>query len=491
MAKKKAAGAGPMVIDQDQGEHDISTVAEGEEVPISEEWIPSFLKSEVPFFDAVAAIPEGGWEKTTIYLYRLEPAVANKQGEKKYIGVYGGPINEQSIKDEHGGGKYHAYVKYGIGKMTSTLRNHRFWIDGEPIYKEGQTSRTGLGAGAPVIPGQQDIGFIVRQVIEATGGNTKAADAGIEVMKRAFMDGLDLTKSIATNNAQSATGTTLGDKLLTALLPRLTEPPSNALPPMVEKFMDAAITIFKSERKEPNPAQPTPLTDQFTLVKEVMGVESLRELFDITRGGKEQPWWVSVLSNAIEKLPTLLNEFAQMQERAFQRAVIAHQLGAGQPAPPAPILRTETIPVPPGRYASPPSAPPPVPSNGTMPEQMIAGMVDSICRAYDEGYPGDMAAVHLKLLYPELVESLRPLLSDPQQLSNFVRQTPALAERASEEDWPSFQQEFLEEVRQVPIQDMPVGANTSRSVPDVPLNTTVPAKTPKPAPTKKENVAAA
>jgi hypothetical protein len=487
MAKKKAAGAGPVVIDQD--EQDISTVVEGDQVPIAEEWIPAFLKSEVPFFDAVAAIPDGGWEKTTIYLYRLEPAVANKQGEKKYIGVYGGPINEQSVKDEHGGGKYHAYVKYGVGKMTSTLRNHRFWIDGEPIYKEGQTSRTGPTAGAPVIPGQQDIGSIVRQVIEATGGNTKAADAGIEVMKRAFMDGLDLTKSIATNNAQSATGTTLGDKLLTALLPRLTEPQSNQLPPMVEKFMDAAITIFKSERKEPNPVQPAPLTDQFTLIKDVMGVESLRELFDMTRGGRDQPWWVAVLSNAVEKLPTLLNEFAQMQERAFQRAVIAHQLGAGQPAPPAPILRTETAPIPPGRFPAPPSAAPAVPSNGTMPEQMIAGMVDGICRAYDEGYPGDMAAVHLKLLFPQLVDSLRPLLSDPQQLSNFVRQTPALAERASEEDWAGFQREFLEEVRQVPIQDMPVEANTSRSAADVPSGPAAPAKTPKPA--ARKTVAAA
>ena len=62
-------------------------------------------------------------------------------------------------------------------------------------------------------------------------------------------------------------------------------------------------------------------------------------------------------------------------------------------------------------------------------------------------------------------DSLRPLLSDPQQLSNFVTQTPALAERAREEDWPGFQQEFLEEVRQVPSQDIP-GANEARIAAD-------------------------
>jgi len=504
MPSKKTRAAGPVVVDPPEATTGLLDDSKpfqliDEEtkqiitnpVIVNAEWIRATLNPELNFFDAISEIPVGGWDIVTLYLYRLDPKVSNREGENKYIGLYGSPITQESVKKEHGGGKYQLYLKAG----KHTLRGHRFWIDGEPIYKEGQTMRGGQYAGTPltatgaVLPPGQDIASIVRQVIEATGGNSKAADAGIEVMKRAFMDGLDLTKSIATNSAASATGTTLGDKLLTALLPRLTEPQANALPPMVEKFMDAAITIFKSERREPNPAAAVPATDQISLVKELLGVDSLKEVIEMGRGGKEQPYWVTLLINVVEKLPSLMNEFAQMQERGFQRAVIAHQLGAvqtlpGVPGRPVTVPAAPVIPLQPSPIAVQTA---PVPTNGTVSEQMIQGIVEGICHAYDEGYEGDMAAVHLKLLYPQLVDSLRPLLSDPVQLSNFVQQTPALAERAREEDWPGFQQEFIEEVRQVPIQDNPAGANESRiAADDTPVPQAIGAAPPRKPPARKK-----
>jgi hypothetical protein len=456
--KKRTAGPGPTVVDSTE---DKSLITKTEELPISEEWLPQILDTQRGFFDAVAAVPEGGWEKLLIYLYRMDPPVSNKMGDAKYIDVYSVPITEASVKTKHGGGKFWALLKMG----EHTLRNHRFWIEGDPIFQPGQTVRGGPMAGAPltgttILPsGQQDIGAIVRQVIEATGGNSKAADAGIEVMKRAFTDGLDLQKSISTRQLDSTTGSSLGDKLFESLLPRMLAPPTPD--PMVMKLFDAFVADRKADRREPNPAPAVPAGPDLALIKELLGVDSLREVID--RRMSEQPWWVSIVSTAVEKLPTILNEFAQMQERGFQRAVIAHQLGAAPTLPPAPgrpVPATPVIPLQPSPIVAQPA--PPV---GTMSEQMIQGIVEGICRAYDEGYPGDMAAAHLKLLYPQLVDSLRPLLSDPQQLSNFVTQTPALAERAREEDWPGFQQEFLEEVRQVPSQDIP-GANEARIAAD-------------------------
>jgi hypothetical protein len=459
--KKTKRGPGPEVMDA--ADPDVSLTIEGEELPIKEEWIPKFLDPKISFFDALSTIPDGGWENVIIYLYRLEPGVSNKAGDKKYIDVYSVPITEGSVKAQHGGGKFHAFVKYG----EHTLRNHRFWIEGDPIYKEGQTLRGGPSAGVPAIPVGQDIGSIVRQVIEATGGNSKAADAGIEVMKRAFTDGLDLQKSISTRQAESTTGSQLGDKLFEVLIPRLLAPPTTPqTDPIVLELVKAAISNMKADRRDqnPSPAQAPPVADQLGLVKELLGVDSLREVIDLGRGGKEQPWWVAVASNLVEKLPSLLSEYAQMQERGFQRAIIAHQLGAGQviPGQPAPMIRTEAVRVPPNvqNVQNVPAAPP---SQGSMSEQMVTAIVEGICRAYDEGYPGDVAGAHIRLLYPQLVEQLRPLLSDPVQLSNFVAATPPLAERAQEPEWAQFQQEFVEEIGQQAAP--PSGMASAESVP--------------------------
>lgn len=427
----------------------------GEELsPVNEEWIDSYIDPELGFFDAFEAIPEGGWDKVGVYLYRLDPPVANKSGEKKYIAVYGGPITEEMIKTQHGGGKFHAFVKYG----TATLRNHRFSIEGPPILLEGQTPRGG-GAPQPIstaVPQQNELAAVVRQVIEATGGNSKAADAGIEVMKRAMMDGLELTSSISKKQMESATGSTIGDKLLESLLPRLVNPPTApTTDPLVLKLLDAVIAQSKADRREPNPtpAAGVPVTDQLALVKELLGVESLAEIVKLGgRGSAETPWWVSLITNGIDRLPALLQEFSQMQERGFQRAVLAHQLGAGQPnaipappgwnAPPAaPMIR-------PPAPAAPPAAPPMAP--GGIPEQMIGAIVDGICRAFDEGYPGDVAGAFLNLSYPQLVESLRPLLADAAQLSSFVSQMPPLAERSRDPEWAEFQADLIAELSQVP-----------------------------------------
>src|SRR5208282_5516330 len=104
-----------------------------------------------------------------------------------------------------------------------------------------------------------------------------------------------------------------------------------------------------------------------------------------------------------------------------------------------------------------------VPTNGSMSEQMVQAIVHAICQVYDEGYPGEMAAVHIKLLYPQLVQSLAPLLGNPTQLQSFIAAMPALAERATENEWPEFQQQFIEEIAQTapappPIEDVSRGS---------------------------------
>ena len=442
MSKRKPQNyPGPAVLDADV--IDLSQVSEGDDLAIKNEWIPAFVDPAVDIWDAIAALPPGAWENVAVYLYRLEPAVSNKQSDAKYIGVYGTAIDQEAVKAAHGGGKFQVYVKYG----KITLRRKIFSIDGAPIFQEGQTARGGQHAGQPLVPGavsgDDQIAKVVRMVIDATGGNSKAADAGIDVMKKAMLDGMDLNKTIVTQQLNSATGSTLGDKLVDLMLPRLTAAPvAPTMDPIIAKFLDAAIANMKTDRREQNPQPAPPVTDQLALVKELLGVESLREVIDMGRGGKETPWWVGMISNAIEKLPMLLSEYSAMQERGFQRAIIAHQLGAGQQSPPTVLPPTAAPMIPAGAAAHAPQ------SAEAMSQAMIAGIVDGICKVFDEGYPGEMAAIHIKILYPELVEQLRPLLGNVDQLTNFVKSMPRLAERSQDGEWAEFQQEFIQEVMQ-------------------------------------------
>jgi len=476
MAKSnKARTRGPEVVDPSAepftGEFlDVENEPVTDPRLIHEQWMAQVMNPNVTFFDALAEIPKGGWDLLSLYLYRLEPKIANREGEQKYIDCYGTPISEASVKASHGGGKFEAYLKAG----KTTLRKHKFWIDGEPLYKDGQTFRGGATPGAPagsILPpalsNEQGIASIVRQVIEATKGDSKAADAGIEVLKRAMMDGLELTSSISKRQMESTTGSAIGDKLFDQLLPKLLNPPSQpTTDPLVLKLLDAVIASNKSERREQNPT-PTPAGGtELTLVKDLLGVDSLRELIEFgSKRSAETPWYVTLIANGLDKLPTLLNEFAQMQERAFQRALIAHQVSLGaNPANAArPVAFASAPMIPVDRAAVPPKMPAAPASSISVSEQMIAGVVEGITRAYDEGYPGDVAGAHIRLLYPQLVDSLRPLLADEQQLSAFVAQMPPLAERSREPEWHEFQQELIEELSQVP---MPAGEAAASAVPD-------------------------
>ena len=452
MAKRAAAAVpGPTVVDAAEGDFNTQPAIQ------DEEWIERVINPATSFFDALTEIPEGGWDKCSVYLYRLDPQVSNKDGDRSYIAVFSGPITEAAVQKKHGGGKYQAYLKY----EKKTLRNHRFRIEGDPILIEGQTLKNPGAVVGQVMPsgGEGQIAGIVRQVIEATKGDPTATNAGIDIMRKAMQDGLEISKEITKQQIGSTTGSPLGDKLVDALLPKLLNPQAQpAMPPIMEKFMEAAIKhLMSPDRREPNPPPAaTSVNGELGLLKDLLGVENIRELMDLGTRGKAQPWWVGLISNAIDKLPSLLTEFAQMQERGFQRALAAHNAMAGRPV----VIPPGSMPRP--FAAAPPPPPGAAPANGSfVPEQMIASVITGICEAYDGGYSGDVAAAHIRLSYPQLVETLKPLLTDPTQLSSFVGQVPELAERAKDTEWAQFQREFVEGITEPEMEAVPaVGENS-------------------------------
>jgi hypothetical protein len=444
----------------DEAEEVLAADSEREPVP----WEVWASNERIGFFELMNVIPAEAWEDSLlIYLYRLDPPVANKGGEKKYICRYAQAIDEETIKEQHGGGKYHAILKRG----TDTLKNAKFSIAGEPKLLDGQVIRgsatavaPGTGApGAPAVP--SDLGSIVRQVIEATKGDPTAANAGIRVMESAMKDGLALNKTILESQLNSTTGNKVSDRILDGLLPRLFAPPTPD--PIIGEVLKAALTMMTRERKaESNPAQITPADpmSQLNFVKDLLGVDSIKELFDQGSRRGAEPFWVPLLSNAIEKLPGLFHEYAVMQQQNFERAFIAHQVRAGLPVT-GQVIPPGTV-VPPMVNVTPTTAAPGATAEQQQAQQMIGAVIDAICRAYDEGYPGDVAGAHLKLSYPQFAEQLRPMLMDPQQLSAFVASVPALADRAAEPEWAEFQGELVAELAQIAV---PPGAEPPVSQP--------------------------
>lgn len=470
----------------DDPEHNFEEELEGE-LPTDQDWDVFAHSDRVGFFELMNLIPNAAWDdKLMIYLYRLSPAVANASGEKKYICRYTHAIDEEMIKSQHGGGRYHAILKRG----DDTIKNAKFSIEGEPIYLPGQSLRGPAGtvlpppgAAAPAAP--SDLANIVRQVIDATKGDPTAAQAGIRVMESAMKDGLALNKTILENQISSATGNKVSDKILDLMLPKLLAPPVQD--PILGQVLTAVLGMLTKERKaESNPAPAAAAAvdpmQQLSFVKDLLGVDSIKELFEGGRT-KSEPFWVTLLSNAFEKLPGLLHEYAVMQQQTFERALYVHQLRGNQPV-------AGTV-LPPGAQI-PTAAPATAPVAGTpeqQAQQMVGSMVEAICRAFDEGYPGDVAGAHLKLSYPQMVEQLKPVLTDETQIAAFVASVPALAERSNDQDWPEFQSELIGEIRQVAI---PPGEGTSVETNHVtPGAPPVVHVSPRPAQKKKTNGSAA
>lgn len=449
MAKKKSAG-GPMVVDNTVP---VPTALEQELEQLSE-WEAIAADRSLGFFDLMRALPDSAWDELMIYLYRLEPAISNKAGEKSYIRKYGSAIDEATVQAQFGGGKYLAYLK----RDNVTVREHKFSIDGPAIIQDGQTLK-GTTVGPVIVPGgtgDDGISRIVSEVIKATKGDPTAANAGIEIMKKGMLDTLDIQKSMTIAQAGSPTGNSIADKLLNKALERMDAPAAGSSMTETLQMVREIIKIARPETSStPNPGPPV---DQFALVKEVLGVDSLRELIDLGGGGKAQPWWVSLLTGVVDKLPMMLTEFSRMQQQGFERALIAHQYSAAGRVIPGTILPPASPGAPGTAAGTPPTifpftqsatptpagAPGSVPA-GQIPQQIIQHVVESICRAYDEGYPGDFAAAHLRLSYPAVIDALRPLLASSEQLSEFVAQVPELADRARESEWAEFQQEFVQE----------------------------------------------
>jgi hypothetical protein len=420
---------------------------------------------KMDFFDRLTLIPEGPprERECLIYVYRIWPEVANAPNQKKYIGKYLVPITQDTIKSEHGGGSYKAILKRG----PRTLGECSFGIDGEPIYKTGQTARDGKPLAGnsqqnDQRPQRSEAAEIIRAAQEMVqGSQSKAAEAGFELMGRATSEAIALHSKLAGQQADSPTGNKISDQILNALLPNILKPAD----PMAQ--LTAIMTLVKQMQPAPsvvsNPDGAGGLTPGLTFVKEMFGVDNLAELIGklngAERGGGRVSWVSEVAglaSSVLDKIPGILTAWVQFEQyRARQLAEYQRLGGApGQPGQPRPngAIPGATLTGTRAQVISPPTPGAQTPAQpGMVPPEWLEILVRGILRAYDYNYDGFTAAAHIKLALPdEAMQVLRPLFADLTQVAAFVQNIPHLAALSTQAEWPKFQAEFLQEMLEEP-----------------------------------------
>jgi hypothetical protein len=427
----------------------------------------------VPFFQAIAMIREGEWERYLLYLYRLDPRVRNPEGEKAFIDKFQRCVDEGDIAVAHGGGKYMLILKDDVlnrpdpSAPQTRSRACKFRCEGAPKLQPGQSvvnngGGTAVEGGvvlppgpAPAASGDSSLAAltnILRDLIKDNNNQKRSADS--DVTTKSFEAALELVKK----QAATSTGSALGDKLLEMLLPLLLNRKSETDPilaQLAKATIDRMSNPAASEIKNP--------LGELTVVKELLGVGSLRELFELGAGGGGEGWKLKAfeaMGALAQNAPQIIGLFLSNQERAFQRQLQLENLrrhnaaiASGQTPPP--LEATAIVQPPLNPMQNPPAGPVPIsgPTGADQPggapmimDPMSTALMD-IVFCFGEGFPGDATARFLRTKFPQIVAQLQPFLAgDLDQVKMFCQNTPSLSEIAGDEEFPEFLTAFIGEV---------------------------------------------
>jgi hypothetical protein len=416
----------------------------------------------LPFFDALAMITEHEWPRYLLYLYRLDPRVRNPEGEPSYIDKYQRAIDEGEIRATHGGGKYMLILKDDVmqkgGENSAPPRERRYTkcrIAGEPRLQSGQTTMQPVNAEvAPAADtgaqtsriGSTDVAVLADVLRDALRDRRPSAD-GADLMAESYKKSLTIVSESASMAAKSATGSALGDKLLEKLL----DSELGGKKHSGDSDLRDKLALIAIERLQNPPITGGELKDplgQLTFIKELTGVDNLRDLLLGGRGGGDE--WKSKLIemgvSLVSGLPQLFQLYVANQDRMFQRQLQLEQIRrSGQlppiaPTPGAPIAaavpntQVETA----GE-----GSPTEVPMNIFNPAQMA---LDEIAVDFEQGLDGQLTARLVRQRYAQVVESMKPMLANAELVKQFAINTPPLSEIAGDDEFPEFLEQFVNEI---------------------------------------------
>lgn len=420
------------------------------------------------FFDYIEALPASAWgEDLSLYLYRLEPRVENAPGEKKYIQFYVQPVTPEIIKAAHGGGRYKLILK-SKQKRNRLLPDYDFWIDGEPLFKPGQTikgqpavaqvtAQPNPGAAGPIV----DVSDLMRQVIDAVRQNKdKSPDeiaAAIEGIRQANRISLELVGEAAKSQIQQngPKDPVAQFKEMLALVQMLTPKPAE------QKSMVEQLRELAELKKLLAPEQATSWVSE---LKELFGDNLQDVLSEFMSGGRKRGGndslygeLISLGKTALDRAPQLI---AQLKSGAAPGA--RPQQHPGQPAlPPAPAMfntpgtgvpmpSPDAIPPAPGPSLVPPQQPTPAvaPAGEVTMDMVEQAALNIVVQSFNAGDDGATAAICLKRAYPELLPIIQQKLHRVPlaMVMMWAKQHAILGAIAGQEDAADFLQQFTAEI---------------------------------------------
>lgn len=415
------------------------------------------------------------WHNWKLYLYRVEPRVKNTSGPA-YISIFSERIDQQRVKDAHGGGTFKMILK--DLESGSIAREQVFTIEGAPRFQPGQRLEDGSvvsppAAAAPTVvapPANADavailgntLGELITELRQMRSGGPDAGARSLELMSAAYQ------KAVATIGTQPSPELAAVRDSLKELIDELKGSSRGRRDKSATQELLETIQLI-DEIRGPREKEPA-AGGELGLLKDIFG-EDLKDVLRerLTGGGGPQEKSTGAIilegiQTIVAKAPEMIDKFNQMQQANFERAMAAHNArvaaqGGGQMLPPPRAVWS----TPPGNVAVPtvipPAAtagnvvemPPPVPASQiASTEQMINNLLYHIRRSWDNGRAGDVAAMSLIDAFPEVVMGMKDVLRDPAAVQMFVgsaKSSPILADAAADPDWAEFEKDFITEMQ--------------------------------------------
>ena len=410
------------------------------------------------FFPLLREFPQSLWgDRLSIYVYRLPDdegmMVKNEVGARKYIKpIIRQPIDEDWIANKHGGGKYLLYLKLD---NKASVKETTVRIDGPPKLQPGQTVEMDgkpVPIGTPAVAAPAEPRTDIAAVIEASANANKQ---NTEMLTEGAKAAIQLVKDQASAAAKPDANSGLMDKILTAIVDRMMNPPP---PPDPIAMLEKARTIFAPNpaTEAPEPKDP-PLTEAMELVEKMSG----KPFSELVRGkaspvAQESGWapFAPVISQFVTSLPTLMAEFRQTRQLEIQARNLAFQrevwLRTAQPGTPLPKELLETNPSPPPVNHQPQpaaAAQPAAPADPLNPMQLAQTIVQMVCHGFDSNpYNGGETAAAIAFSLGKQIEAagLDELLTNPGQIDALVEGNPLLKQRSAHARWKQFQTDFMD-----------------------------------------------
>lgn len=442
---------------------------------------PDDNDEQLPIFTQLKRYTEAEWDRLLVYLYRLEPRVKNSDGPA-YIEKFGRAIDEDDIKNAHGGGKYQVWLKDTA--TDETIRKVNVVISGPPVLQSNQILQPNAAAvaanpanpAAPAAnaPAQQDALTAVVGMLERTLSSVKheqptAEQANkilIDTMQRAHTMSLELvTKS---QGAAANSSNTVMDKLLTVALDRMTKEKD----PMAEmKNTIELMKLLKPDAPAPAASSGNAL-DAFKLVKDSLGLD-VKEMLELKNENSDgnSPWLgplTAAIPNVVDAVPRVFQELNQgkrieleiqrthLQREQLQLRAMEIQRGlppsaqvpaAPHPGPSQADAGAPSIPpliTPPATHgAGAASAAPATPAADSS-EAELNQLAELVVRCFNSDRTGEETADMVDMVYPAAVAQLEPFIVDVGTVDAIVRSHPILSRICSGPRYMEFLEQFVD-----------------------------------------------